>query len=161
MDAWTFFADVGRFPRLDPETAGPVWRLEYSTREAYPVDGGWPEDAPLNATWRHKVTEAMEANRSLVEMFNTYQGKSSALSPQCVSEECAMAKVCNMRSGSVALGRGCVQGWGGVGTNPFPAEVGTGTGTGVRLGGPLVGGGGAERSGARRRWGGGGVGKSV
>ena len=152
MDGWTFFADVGMFPRLDSETAGPVWRLEYSTRETYPVEGGWPEDAPLNATWWHKVTEAMEANRSLVEMFNTYQGKSSALSPQCVSEECAMAKVCYMRSGSVALGRGCAQGWAGVGTNPFPAEVGTGTGTGVRLGGPLVGG--RERSGARRRWGG-------
>lgn len=109
-DAHTYYADVSTFGSINASVTGPVWRYEYSTRDAYPVAGGWPADAPLNATYWHKVTEAMEANHSLVAQFNTYQGKMSVKSPNCTSDACAEAKVCYMRSGSVALGSACPQG---------------------------------------------------
>ena len=107
-EAYTFYADVNSFAALNASASGPTYQFEYSTREAYPV--GWPESAPLNATYWHTVTEAMETNRSLVEAFNTYQGKSSILSPNCSSDACAAAKICYIRSGSAPLGKQCPQG---------------------------------------------------
>jgi hypothetical protein len=112
MDAYTFFANVSSFSSLD--TTGPVFELEYSTRQAYGAAAGWPAGEPLNATFWHRVTEAMEKNRALVSLANKYQGKSSILSPNCSSDACAAAKVCYMRSGSSALGRACPQGFGSV-----------------------------------------------
>lgn len=107
-EAYTFYSDVNSFDDLG--NSGPVFEFEYSTREAYGAVSGWPEDAPLNATFWHGVTVEMERNRGLVETFNTYQGKSSIRSPNCSSDACAAAKICYMRSGSVSLGRRCPQG---------------------------------------------------
>jgi hypothetical protein len=114
FEAWTFYADVSTFDELDGSGHGPTFQLEYSTREAYGAAAGWPADAPLNATFWHRVTEAMESDRSLVSLFNTYQGKSSVRSPNCTSQACAEAKICYIRSGSVGLGRQCRQGFGSV-----------------------------------------------
>ncbi|KAK8072239.1 hypothetical protein PG996_005587 [Apiospora saccharicola] len=114
-EAYTFYADVDTFQSLEAGTpAGPVFQLEYSTREAYGPQAGWPADAPLNGTFWHRVTEAMERNRTLVEVINGFQGKSSVRSPNCSSDACAEAKVCYMRSGSAPLGRLCPQGFGSV-----------------------------------------------
>lgn len=107
-DAYTFYSDVDSFSELNG--TGPIFRFEYSTREAYGAVSGWPEDAPLNATFWHGVTVAMEGDRRLVEVFNGFQGKSSQRTPNCSSDACAEAKVCYMRSGSAALGRQCPQG---------------------------------------------------
>jgi Calcineurin-like phosphoesterase len=107
-EAYTYYADVSSFSTLNTSVTGPVFELEYSTREAYQI--GWPADAPLNATYWHRVTEAMLANHSMVSLFNTYEGKSSVKSPNCTNTACAQAKVCYMRSGSVALGTQCPQG---------------------------------------------------
>ncbi|KAH6662038.1 Metallo-dependent phosphatase-like protein [Halenospora varia] len=111
-DAYTFYSDVNAYSSLD--STGPTYKFEYSTREAYAPQIDWPSSAPLNATFWHKVTEAMETNRSLVEQFNTYQGKSSVKSPNCTSDACAQAKVCYIRSGSAALGKACPQGFASV-----------------------------------------------
>lgn len=107
-NAYTFYSDVAEFPALN-ET-GPTYQFEYSTRDAYGAAAGWDEDEPLNATFWHRVTEAMEKNLTLVTLFNEYQGKGSVKSPACVTEACQKAKVCYMRSGSVALGSQCPQG---------------------------------------------------
>ncbi|KAI6840131.1 sphingomyelin phosphodiesterase-like protein [Hortaea werneckii] len=116
LDAYTFYSDVQSFPALANSTHGPVFQYEYSTRDAYGRAAGWPEDAPLNATFWHAVTEAMEEDESneLVSMFNTFQGKFSVRSPNCTNDACAEAKVCYMRSGSAALGQACSQGYGSV-----------------------------------------------
>ncbi|KAH4988245.1 hypothetical protein HBI76_093330 [Parastagonospora nodorum] len=111
-EAWTFTSPVDSF--ADLTSTGPIFSLEYSTRDAYGAGAGWPVDYPLNATFWHRVTEAMERNRTLVSLFNTYQGKSSVQSPNCTSDACAAAKVCYMRSGSVAIGQSCPQGFGSV-----------------------------------------------
>ena len=107
-EAYTFYADVSEFSELT--TTGPTFEFEYSTREAY-KSAGWPADAPLNATFWHGVTEAMEKDHGLVTLQNKLQGKSSVRSPNCTSNACAEAKICYMRSGSVALGRQCSQGY--------------------------------------------------
>jgi predicted phosphodiesterase len=107
-EAYTFYSDVNSFSALN--STGPTYQFEYSTRDVYGSAIGWPADAPLNASFWHQVTVAMESNRSLVSTFNTYQGKSSIRSPNCTSQACADAKICYIRSGSAPLGRACPQG---------------------------------------------------
>jgi hypothetical protein len=107
-NAYTYYANVSAFGAINANETGPVWNFEYSTRDAYAI--GWPENASLNATYWHKVTEAMASNHTLVSMFNTFDGKMSVKTPNCTSTACAKAKICYMRSGSVALGKQCPQG---------------------------------------------------
>ncbi|KAL2004087.1 hypothetical protein VTN02DRAFT_307 [Thermoascus thermophilus] len=111
-EAYTFYSDVSSYPSLD-ET-GPTFRFEYSTRATYGPATGWDDNDPLNATFWHRVTEAMERDISLVTLHNTLQGKKSINSPDCTDRACQKAKVCYMRSGSVALGSQCLQGYGSV-----------------------------------------------
>lgn len=113
-DAYTFYADVSSFPSLANSTHGPTFQFEYSTRAAYGPAANWSESDPLNATFWHAVTEAMEEDYSLASTFNSYEGKLSVMTPNCTSEACARAKVCYIRSGSTALGRACPQGYGSV-----------------------------------------------
>lgn len=115
-DAHTYYANVSTFSSLDSAPHGPVYHREYSTRSTYTLSPPWPKTSPLNATYWHLVTEAMLADpeHKLVDRFNTLQGKSSTQTPNCTNEACAQAKVCYMRSGSVALGRSCPQGFGSV-----------------------------------------------
>ncbi|PPQ64241.1 hypothetical protein CVT24_008644 [Panaeolus cyanescens] len=78
MDAHTWRSDVNAFPELDPQLQfGPTYAYEYNTRQTYGESINWGPNEPLNATWWHHVTEAMEANSTLVSTFNTLQGKSS------------------------------------------------------------------------------------
>jgi hypothetical protein len=107
-DAYTFYSNVSSYPSLT--STGPSYQFEYSTRDTYGPAAGWPADAPLNATFWHKVTEAMEQNITLVSLHNKYQGKLSLKSPNCTNAACQKAKICYMRSGSVALGSQCPQG---------------------------------------------------
>ncbi|KAL0580838.1 hypothetical protein V5O48_001214 [Marasmius crinis-equi] len=69
LDAHTWASDVSTYPELDSQIErGPVYSYEYSTREAYGnTIPGWGPNDPLNATWWHLVTEAMEQDASLVQ----------------------------------------------------------------------------------------------
>lgn len=111
-DAYTWFSNVSSYPDLNVSKTGPTYQIEYDTRSAYNI--GWPKVSPLNAKYWHAVTEAMEADITLVEKFTTFQGKSSVKTPNCTSVACAKAKICYMRSGSAVLGRQCPQGYGSV-----------------------------------------------
>ncbi|KAJ7201347.1 Metallo-dependent phosphatase [Mycena pura] len=116
FDAFTWRADVNTFPQLDHQLqVGPTYAFEYSTRDTYgPVVPGWGPADPLNATFWHLVTEAMENNSSLVSTFNQLQGKSSVLSPPCTGN-CALAKICYIRSGSAPIAmQNCIPGFGSV-----------------------------------------------
>lgn len=106
-DAYTFITDVEKFEKMDVTKSGPVWELEYSTCDAYGDGIKWPQDAPLNATFWHQVTEAMKTNLTMVRDFNLYQSGSSPLQPTCASTNCAKKLICEIRSGSVALGKAC------------------------------------------------------
>ncbi|KAJ5591243.1 hypothetical protein N7450_005215 [Penicillium hetheringtonii] len=117
-EAYTFYSNVSEYPGL--RNRGPTYRFEYSTRETYGSAAEWPEEAPLNATFWHRVTEGMEKDLSLVSLHNFLQGKMSMKSPECTTEECQRSKICYMRSGSTPLGYLCKQGYGSV-QSPFTA----------------------------------------
>ncbi|KAL9046022.1 MAG: hypothetical protein Q9214_001042 [Letrouitia sp. 1 TL-2023] len=108
-EAYTWYADVSAFSSIDPAVSGPTYELEYSSRDTYNVFG-WSSDAPLNATFWHLVTEAMEQNGSLVERYSALEPKLSGADGACTSTTCQQAKICYMRSGSAALGKACPQG---------------------------------------------------
>ncbi|KLO07261.1 sphingomyelin phosphodiesterase [Schizopora paradoxa] len=125
LESYTWISDVSTYPALDKQTpgdnnnhnfnfTGPVYELEYSARELYgKFINGWGEDDPLNATWWHKVTEAMEENPALVDTFNLLQGKlAREFTTNCTSEECVEAKICYMKSGSSPLAHRCIPGFG-------------------------------------------------
>ncbi|KAF7370831.1 SER THR protein phosphatase family protein [Mycena sanguinolenta] len=94
---------------------GPTFALEYSTRETYgPAVPGWGPNDPLNGTFWHLVTEAMENDSSIVSTFNTLQGKTSVLTKPCTGD-CVAAKICYIRSGSAAIAfQNCIPGFGSV-----------------------------------------------
>jgi len=116
VDAHTWKSDVSSFPSLDSQTEfGPVFEYEYNTRETYGGHvAGWGASDPMNATWWHLVTEAMESNSSLVTSFTTLQGKSSVRTAPCTGD-CIAAKICYMRSGSASIAKqNCKPGYGSV-----------------------------------------------
>ncbi|KAF7347369.1 SER THR protein phosphatase family protein [Mycena venus] len=116
LDAYTWRSDVNAYHSLDPQLEfGPTFAFEYSTRDTYaPGVPGWGPNDPLNATFWHLVTEAMETNSSLVTTFNTLQGKTSVLTAPCTGD-CITAKICYIRSGSAAIAKqNCIQGFGSV-----------------------------------------------
>ncbi|KAJ7757507.1 sphingomyelin phosphodiesterase [Mycena metata] len=116
IDAYTWRADVNSFPSLDAQVEfGPTYSFEYSTRDTYgPSVPGWGASDPLNATWWHLVTEAMETNSSLVTTFNELQGKGSVRVPPCTGD-CITAKICYIRSASAPIAKqNCIQGFGSV-----------------------------------------------
>jgi sphingomyelin phosphodiesterase len=95
----------------------PVWQFEYDARTVYApavqvASGGWPRSSPLNATFWDAVTQTMLNNRSYVEMYNLLETKSSVVTGNCSSVECARMKVCYIRSGSAGLGLMCPDGGG-------------------------------------------------
>ncbi|KIJ21978.1 hypothetical protein PAXINDRAFT_124362 [Paxillus involutus ATCC 200175] len=115
LDAHTYKSSVDTFSALDSQVQyGPTFELEYSTRETYGGNIPWAANDPLNATWWQHVTEEMEANTTLVEVFNTYQGKSSVLTPPCTGD-CVTARICYIRSGSASIAQeNCLHGYGSV-----------------------------------------------
>ncbi|KAJ5761179.1 hypothetical protein N7520_008335 [Penicillium odoratum] len=107
-EAYTFFSNVSAYSAL--RETGPTFQPEYSTRDTYGAAAGWDKRDPLNATFWHRVTEAMETDLDLVTLQNALQGKLSVKSPVCDTAECQKAKICYMRSGSAGLGYECPQG---------------------------------------------------
>ncbi|SPO40829.1 related to acid sphingomyelinase [Pseudozyma flocculosa] len=120
MDWHQFYTEVPTFPSLETEQHGPVFQHLYSAREAYgdftaqPDGLVWPENAPLNATFWHRLTVEMEHRPELVQRFTVNQGRNSPKSPKCEDEACISAKICYMRSGSAAIGKKCPRGFGSV-----------------------------------------------
>lgn len=58
--------------KTDPQyQVDPVWKPYYSARESYNsyLDPPHPADAPLNATFWHRVTEVFERNEYVPASF--------------------------------------------------------------------------------------------
>ncbi|KAJ6467127.1 Metallo-dependent phosphatase-like protein [Mycena vulgaris] len=104
LDAYTWTSDVSSFPELDSQLEfGPTYSLEYNTPETYgPAVPGWGLNDPLNATWWHLVTEALETNSTLFSSFNDFLTKQSPFNTPCNST-CEAARICYMRSGSSSI----------------------------------------------------------
>jgi hypothetical protein len=121
-EAYTYYTSVSENRKLDPATNGPIFKFEYSTRDTYGPSINWPADAPLNATFWHLVSEQIEKNTTLASIQNEYQGRMSIKTPNCTNTACAEARACYMRSGNVALGRECPQGYGSVQSKFTPSS---------------------------------------
>ncbi|EPT05669.1 hypothetical protein FOMPIDRAFT_1110912 [Fomitopsis schrenkii] len=104
LESYTWYADVSSFPDLGGQSAyGPEFQFEYSARELYGAAvPGWGPNDPLNATWWHRVTEAMEANATLVETYIKLTTKNSPLTPACTGS-CLNQTICAIRSGSASI----------------------------------------------------------
>lgn len=104
LDSYTWYADVSSFSGLDGQAGlGPEFQFEYSARDTYGAAvPGWGPNDPLNATWWHRVTEAMEANSTLVETYANLTSKRSVMSAACTGS-CLNQTICSVRSGSVSL----------------------------------------------------------
>jgi sphingomyelin phosphodiesterase len=87
----------------------PIWEFEYDTRSIYDPNNTWPSTSPLDGSFWHGITENMLANKSIVEVYNLLETKRSVVTENCTSVECAVQKVCYIRSGSAALGYACPQ----------------------------------------------------
>lgn len=131
LGAQTYFSNISD----SLEWTKPVWKKEYDAREAYcnPLshDKGpspdlpmtkptipWPQDAPLNATFWHRVTESMlldpDSEHSLLQKYNRFETKSSLATAYHGNDETRpQQKVCFIRSGSAALGKKCRDAFGG------------------------------------------------
>ena len=107
MGIQTYFANISEANSW----TSPVWKFEYDARTAYD-NGTWPKTAPLNATFWDRVAQRMLTNQTLVEQYNLFETKSSAVTKNCTSAACGRQKVCYIRSGSTALGNLCPRGQG-------------------------------------------------
>ncbi|KAH9838385.1 sphingomyelin phosphodiesterase [Rhodofomes roseus] len=104
LDSYTWYADVNSFPGLDGQAAyGPEFQFEYSARDIYgSAVPDWGPNDPLNATWWHRVTEAMESDSALVETYTKLMTKSSVKTPPCTGS-CINQTICAIRSGSASI----------------------------------------------------------
>ncbi|BGP43548.1 hypothetical protein JCM10449v2_007589 [Rhodotorula kratochvilovae] len=77
----------------------PVWRPYYSARESYNsyLDPPFPADAPLNATFWHRVTEVFERNETVFQLFNTRLSRGGKIE-DCSGPMCKNATICMLRS---------------------------------------------------------------
>ncbi|KIX05918.1 uncharacterized protein Z518_03892 [Rhinocladiella mackenziei CBS 650.93] len=146
MGAQTYFANMSNSLRW----TRPEWEFEYDSRQTYSTDADtdnaesdvdsdadadssmkskhpgvpWPSNAPLNATFWHRVTEKMLSSSdsspstskslSLLDLYNKYETKSSN-SPtyRGSSANSPEQKVCFIRAGSGTLGTKCRESFGG------------------------------------------------
>ncbi len=109
MNYQTYIANMSN--SLSWHLDGPVWELEYDAREAYTRYVPWPEEAPLNATFWHQVTEKMlddsDQGSKLWTMYDRYEKKSSDSPAHRGGEVSLEEKVCYIRSGNAEMGEEC------------------------------------------------------
>ncbi|GMM35606.1 hypothetical protein DASC09_029310 [Saccharomycopsis crataegensis] len=74
---------------LNNDGAEPQWDHLYDARETYDLDGTWPSDAPLNATFWGKVAHAVRDDNSTAQMFGIYSVRDSPENPDCSKGDCA------------------------------------------------------------------------
>lgn len=71
------------------ENEEPDWEFEYSARDVYSNVTLWPKDAPLNATFWHRVTANVNSSAEVDQIYNNYKRRFSPATPDCInSDEC-------------------------------------------------------------------------
>ncbi|CAO3591762.1 unnamed protein product [Absidia cylindrospora] len=100
LDSLTYMADLEEANALDIE---PVWRLEYSAKEAYnsstaPITN----NSPLTPAWWHQVTEDMETYNDTFDKYWQFRGRLASQIPIC-EDECRVNTICNIRAGKSEL----------------------------------------------------------
>ncbi|GAA5985539.1 hypothetical protein JCM10908_007017 [Rhodotorula pacifica] len=95
MDFVPYYAN-----RTDPQfQVDPIWKPYYSARQSYNsyLDPPHPADAPLNATFWHRVTEVFERDEEVFQLFNTRLSRGGKIE-DCSGGLCRKNTVCMLRS---------------------------------------------------------------
>ncbi|ODQ57761.1 hypothetical protein WICANDRAFT_81087 [Wickerhamomyces anomalus NRRL Y-366-8] len=67
----------------------PIWEFEYSAREAYESVAEWPDNAPLNATFWHRVATGVNNTEEIAQTYSNYKKRFSPFTPNCIgTDEC-------------------------------------------------------------------------
>ncbi|GAA6020607.1 hypothetical protein JCM10207_008685, partial [Rhodosporidiobolus poonsookiae] len=96
MDFTPFFANKS----LPTFQSAPTWAPYYSARHSYGgyfPSPGWPEEAPLNATFWHRVTEVFERDEEAFQLFNTRLSRGGKVE-DCSGPVCKNNTICMLRS---------------------------------------------------------------
>ncbi|OWB73464.1 hypothetical protein B5S31_g3207 [[Candida] boidinii] len=64
----------------------PVWEFEYSGRKDYGIE--WPENAPLNATYWHLVSEKMNSDVDTLQTYENFAKRFSPFTTDCKDGSC-------------------------------------------------------------------------
>jgi hypothetical protein len=102
-NSYNFYANIS----LAVNDTPVPWQFLYSARETYDPHGAWPAAAPLNATFWDWVTRQMSTNSTLMNLYNLYETKASAETPNCTTPACQAQKICYIRSGCTVQGLAC------------------------------------------------------
>ncbi|KAH3673562.1 hypothetical protein WICMUC_003669 [Wickerhamomyces mucosus] len=66
----------------------PEWLFEYSARDSYDVNGEWPKEAPLNATFWATVAEKMKTEKNITQLYSDFSYRLSPYVPSCDEGDC-------------------------------------------------------------------------
>lgn len=80
------------------ESDEPLWEFEYSAHESYANVTQWPETAPLNATFWHRVANGVNASDEVAQTYNNYKRRFSPYVPQCVGTDDCDGSYCFLAS---------------------------------------------------------------
>ncbi|CEP59975.1 uncharacterized protein LALA0_S01e00188g [Lachancea lanzarotensis] len=84
----------------------PLWEFEYSSREGYNID--WPEIAPLNATYWHKVATRINESVEYNQMYENFAMRFSPFVPDCSKSSSCDLNYCYLTSFTVDEYDDCV-----------------------------------------------------
>ncbi len=80
-----------------------VWEFEYSARDVYDVNGTWPANAPLNATFWHNAAKEIRVNPTVAQKFYEFKTRFGPTVGDCSSEDCREALYCLLTSFTTPL----------------------------------------------------------
>lgn len=89
QDAHTYYTDL---KSLDYK-----WEHLYSSRETYNTFG-WPEEAPLNATFWHRVAHQIKDDPEVRQLYTDLEARNSPFERKCDSHKCITKQYCYITS---------------------------------------------------------------
>lgn len=86
MNSHNFYTNLSA--TFDNNGEEPQWEYLYSAREALDVQGNWPKEAPLNATFWARVAEDLKENNVTASKYSEFLTRRSPDTPDCAKGEC-------------------------------------------------------------------------
>ncbi|QNP96369.1 Putative sphingomyelin phosphodiesterase asm-3 [Yarrowia lipolytica] len=94
----------------EPQTPRHLtWRWEYSARDSYDLNGTWPKDAPLNATFWHRAAKAILENPEQNQLYWDHYYRKSPYTPNECDQECLLDAFCSFVTSSLDERFACLQ----------------------------------------------------
>ncbi|AET39763.1 uncharacterized protein Ecym_4748 [Eremothecium cymbalariae DBVPG len=85
MNSHNFYTQLNN--TFNNDGSEPVWEFEYDARSAYGITD-WPESAPLNGSYWHKVATKMRDDPASMQLYENYSRRFSPYVRNCTSSLC-------------------------------------------------------------------------